>query len=100
MYDSLPTCSLGDFLYYASLLVVTWCIVLGWQATIQLLLDPEVLLGLYCIMPLLEAVDTLCIFAQHSDIYVYDFMAALDICKAQLYSLFVDRGTSFGKDEF
>jgi hypothetical protein len=54
---------------------------LVWQAVIQLLLDPFVLLGLCIIQPLLEAVDSLCIFAQQKDIFVSDFIAALKVCE-------------------
>jgi hypothetical protein len=66
-----------------------------WQAVVQLLLDLLVVLILYAIQHLLEAIDTLCVFAQQNDIYV-----ALQICKGQLYSLYVDKGTCFGRDDF
>jgi hypothetical protein len=74
-----------------------FCVV--WQAVIQLLLDPFVLLGLCAIQPLLEAVDTLCVFAQQRDIFVSDFVTALKVCEGQLYTMYVDKGTCYGKDE-
>jgi hypothetical protein len=70
------------------------------QAAVQLLLDPYVLLGLCAIQPFLEAIDTLCVFAQQNDIFVCDLVAALQVCEGQLYALYVDRGTAFGRDEF
>jgi hypothetical protein len=44
-------------------------------------------------------VDILCIFAQQGDNFNCDFVAALKVCKGQLYSLYVDKGTSFGRNE-
>jgi hypothetical protein len=45
-------------------------------------------------------VDTLCIFVQQGDNFICDFVAVLKICKEQLYSLYVNKGTSFKRDEF
>jgi hypothetical protein len=67
---------------------------------VQLLLDPYVLLGLSAIQPILVAMDTLCVFAQQGDNFICHFVAALKICKWQLYSLYVNKGMSFGRDEF
>jgi hypothetical protein len=58
-----------------------------------------VLLGLCAIQPFLEAIDILCIFVQQIEIFIYDFVAALQVCEGQLYTLYVDRGTAYGRDE-
>jgi hypothetical protein len=71
-----------------------------WQAVIQLLLDPFVLLSLCAIQPLLEVVDILCIFIQQRDIFVSDFIAALKICEDQFYTMYFDKGTCYGRDKF
>lgn len=57
-------------------------------------------MGITPFMPLLETVDVLVTFAQKRDIFIFDFVVALKICEGQLYSLYVDKCTSFGGDEF
>lgn len=58
------------------------------------------LLGMTTLMPLLETVDLLVTFAQKRDVYVCDFVVALKIAEGQLYTLYVDKATSYGIDEF
>jgi len=70
------------------------------QGCLQLLLDPYTLLGMCALLPLLEAIDTLVVFAQKRDVYVGDFVAAVKVCQASLYRMYEDRGTSFSSDEF
>jgi hypothetical protein len=67
---------------------------------VQLLLDPYVLLRLCLIQPLFEAVDILCVFTKQNDNFICDFIADLKVCEGQLYSLYVDNETCFGRDEF
>jgi hypothetical protein len=67
---------------------------------LELLLDPYILLGLTAIQPLLEAINALCVFAQQSDVFICDFVGALKVCEGQLYTMYVDRGTCFSKDDF
>jgi hypothetical protein len=70
------------------------------QPCLVLLLDPYTLLGMCALLPLLEAIDTLVMFAQKRDVYVCDFIAAVKVCQASLYRMYEDRGTSFSTDEF
>jgi len=74
--------------------------VLSVQPCLALLLNPYTLLGMTALLPLLEAIDTLVLFAQKRDVYVCDFVAAVKVCQASLYRMYEDRGTSFSTDEF
>jgi hypothetical protein len=49
------------------------------------LCDVEFILGLFCILPLLECVHTLIKFGQHRDVFIYNFM---DIFKPTQQNLF------------
>jgi len=57
------------------------------QKCLALMLDPYTLLGMVALMPLLETVDLLVMFAQKWNVYVCDFVAALKIAEGQLYTL-------------
>lgn len=72
----------------------------GLQACLVLLLDPWTLLGMSCLLPLLEAVDSLVQFAQKTDVYICDFVAAVKVCQASLHRMYEDRTTAFNCDEF
>jgi len=70
------------------------------QACLAILLDPYTALGISAVIPLLETIDVLCVYAQQSNVFVCDMVAALKLCEGQLYSLFVDTGNGFSQDEF
>lgn len=53
-----------------------------------------------CLKLLFEGIDILCVFVQSSNVFICDFVGALKVCQCQLYSMYVDNGTSFGKDDF
>jgi hypothetical protein len=46
---------------------------------VQKLLDFELIIGLHCILPLLELVHMLIKYAQGWDVYIYDFVEAIDV---------------------
>jgi hypothetical protein len=62
---------------------------------LSLLLDVATLLALSCILPLLEAVQSLIKFAQAGNVFISDFIAAVKICQADLYMMYCDSATSF-----
>jgi len=64
------------------------------------MLDPYTLLGMVALMPLLETIDLLVMFAQKWDVFICDFIAALKIAEGQLYTLYIDRTTYYSIDEF
>jgi len=64
------------------------------------MLDQYVLLGMTTLMPFLETLDLLVIFAQKRDVYICNFIAALKIAEGQLFTLYIDRSTAYSRDEF
>jgi hypothetical protein len=87
--------------------MLPWSLISHWmwsllllQVSLELLLDPYVLLGLVAIQPMLESIDALYVWAQKSDAFICDFIAALEVCEGQLYTFYVDHTTSYGRDDF
>jgi hypothetical protein len=57
------------------------------QATTKFehLVDLDMLLSLFYILPFLEFVHNLLKFSQYNDIFLCNFVSAVEICQAQLY---------------
>lgn len=70
------------------------------RACLALLLDPYTALVISAVILILETIDVLCVYAQQSNVFVCDMVAALKLCEGQVYSLFVDKGNGFSQDEF
>ncbi len=62
------------------------------------MLNVELIIGLNCILLLLELVYTLIKYAQERDVYVYDFVEVIKISISKLYELYIDLECKF-KDE-
>jgi len=71
-----------------------------WQKSLNLIVNPYALLEMTALMPLQEIVDLMVTFIQKRDVYICDFVAALNIIKGQLYTLYVDKATTFATNEF
>ncbi|KAG0595346.1 hypothetical protein M758_UG159400 [Ceratodon purpureus] len=70
------------------------------QENLDVLLDPYTLLGMTGLQPLLETVNTLVEFAQGRNVFVSDFVGALEVCEDRLNQLYLDSQTAFGTDDF
>jgi hypothetical protein len=55
-----------------------------------LLVDPFCMLGMCCIIRLLESIDSLVQFAQQQDVFICDLVDAIKIYQRQLYTLYND----------
>jgi hypothetical protein len=64
------------------------------------MIDPYVLLGMMALLPLLEAVNSLIEFAQRRDIFICDFVAALETCHNQLFTYYMNQDTRWRRDDF
>jgi len=73
---------------------------LAFQACLTLLLEPYTMFGMYCLLPLLDVVDSLVTFAQKRDVFICDFIATVKICQASLHSMYEDPATCFSTYEF
>jgi len=65
-----------------------------------LLCDIGTLLGLPCIMPLLESVNNLMKFAQSDDTFVSDSVAAVKICQGELFMMYSDPDSAWQQQHF
>ena len=66
----------------------------------DLFCDIGTLLALPCVLPLLECVNDLMKFTQSMDVFILDYVAAIKICQADLYMMYVDPESSFQKAHF
>jgi hypothetical protein len=62
--------------------------------------SPYLALGMTCLLPLLECINSLVKFAQSRNVFICDFVGALTICQAQLFEIYVDDGKAFGTHHF
>jgi hypothetical protein len=70
------------------------------KANLNLLCEIELLLGLACILPMLEALNYLVKFSQQRACFVCDMVAAVKLCQADLYSWYVDSENAYAADVF
>lgn len=61
------------------------------------LLDPYLCLGM---MPLLDCINTLVKFAQARNVFICDFVAALALCREQIFEMYRNNSTSFTSHHF
>ncbi len=63
----------------------------GYVETIKMnlvnLCDVGIILGLPCILPMLEFVNALMKFAKIKDVFVCDYIATIKICQTDLYKM-------------
>ncbi len=62
---------------------------------LNLLCDLHMLLGLSCLLPLLEIVHALIKFAQGRDIFICDFVAIVKICQIDLCMMYSDPSSNY-----
>jgi hypothetical protein len=65
------------------------------KKNLRLLRDLQTLLCLASLIPMFEAVNECIKFAQSRNVYICNFVASVNVCKAKLYRLFVDPETAF-----
>jgi hypothetical protein len=54
------------------------------------LCDQQILLGLTCILPMLESMHVFIKFAQMQDIFVCDLVATIKVCQGDFYNMYYD----------
>jgi hypothetical protein len=64
------------------------------------LCDLQVLLGLACILPLLESIHALTKFTQINDVYVCDLVVVIKVCQGDIYMMYYDQTSKFTTDNF
>ena len=64
------------------------------------LTDVQILLGLSGLLPLLKCVHSLMQFAQARDVFVCDYVSAIQMCIAEVFSFYLDDHVAFSHDVF
>jgi hypothetical protein len=59
------------------------------------LCDVGTILGLPCILSMLESINALMKFSQAKDVFLCDYIVALKICKVNMYKMYIDPTISF-----
>jgi hypothetical protein len=62
---------------------------------LDLLCDLHMLLGLSCLLPLLEVMHALIKFAQGRDIFICDFVTIVKNCQANLYMMYSNPSSNY-----
>ena len=75
--------------------VFTWL-----QPCLKLLLDPYTLVGMVSLLPLMETMEVLMKVAQGRDIYICDFVSALQSCISDLNEMYEVQSTAYTTSEF
>jgi hypothetical protein len=58
------------------------------------------LLGLFCLLPLLEVVNVLIKYAQGRDVFVCEFVATINIYQTNLYMMYLDPSGNYQCEHF
>jgi hypothetical protein len=70
------------------------------KANLNLLCEIELLFGLACVLPMLEALNYLVKFSQQRACFVCDMVVVVKLCQADLYSSYVDSENAYAADVF
>jgi hypothetical protein len=62
---------------------------------LELLCDLELILSLPCVMLILEVVHSFIKYAQCQDVFILDFLDAVNFVEAELFHLYIDPFSSF-----
>jgi hypothetical protein len=81
-------------LYYFIDLIM--CGVKFWQANSAFLCDIHLLMGLTCVLSIMETMQSLLKFARWQDNFICDFIATMKIYKGQFYFKYYDNLQIFG----
>jgi hypothetical protein len=60
------------------------------------MLDVELIFDFHYIFPLFELTHTLFKYAQRKDVYIYDFVENINMCRSNLYEFYVVLNASLG----
>jgi len=66
----------------------------------ELLCDPYLILNLPCVMPILDVVHSLIKYAQCWDVFIMDFLDAINLVGVKLFHLYIDPFSSFDNPLF
>jgi hypothetical protein len=56
----------------------------------ELLCDVEAIMGLTCVLLMLETMHSLSKLAQNKDFFICDFVSIVKLCQFEIYTMYVD----------
>jgi hypothetical protein len=74
--------------------------VVATNTNLEYLCNIEVVVGLMCIMPMLEAIHALIKFVQAHDTFVCDFVIVVNCVVQKIYKLYFHLKTKYGQEHF
>ena len=63
------------------------------QTVLDHIRDPYELLGMLALLPLLEVLDALICFAQARNVFICDFIAALESYRSHIFTMYQNQNT-------
>lgn len=69
-------------------------------ANFNYLANEQIVIGLSCLMPLLKNLHSLMQFAEKRDVFVFYYVAAIQIFQADVASFYINNHTNFEQDVF
>jgi hypothetical protein len=66
----------------------------------ELFCDVKTMMGLTCVLPMLEEVQNLNKLVQNRDCFICDFVATVKLAQVDLYNLYVNHEQHFSHDQF
>ncbi len=66
----------------------------------ELICDVEIMMGLMCVLLMLEVMQSLNKFAQNRNCFTCDFVVAIKLTQVDFYNLYVDPEWHFSHDQF
>jgi hypothetical protein len=76
-------------------MVIDFGLVEPTKANMLNLCDIDMILGLWCVLPMTKSINVLVKFAQSKDVFVHDYIIAIKICQVDLYKMYGYSNTSF-----
>ncbi len=64
----------------------------------ELLCGVKIVMGLRCVLPMLEAMQRLTKLAQNKEIFICDFVLAMKFCQFEIYTMYVDLEKQHSRD--
>ncbi len=66
----------------------------------ELLCDVEIVIGLMCVLPMLEVMHSLNKLVQNKCTFIFDFISAMKLCQFEIYSMYVRLEKQYSRNEF
>lgn len=66
----------------------------------ELLCDVGIVMGLTCVLPMLEVVHSLNKLVQNKYTFILDFISTMKLCQFEIYTTYVDLEKKYSQNQF